>query len=82
MGKSPSELRTCVAGILPKLKLLKMPISSVLIPYSKEMGLPKEFIRIIIEGLGTKEGFTEVHISTNNAGDFKAGMKAFSEEIE
>ncbi len=46
------------------------------------MGPAKDFIRAIIEGLGHYNGFTEVNISTNNAADFKLGLKSFSEEIE
>lgn len=82
MGRGQTEIRQCIAGILPKLKLLKMTVSTILIPYSKDMGPAKEFIQIIIESLSKFDCFKEVNISTNNAADFKAGVRAFTEEVE
>ena len=35
-----------------------------------------------MESLSKFGNFSEVNISTNNAADFKAGIKAFTEEIE
>lgn len=35
MGKGVNEARPCIAGILPQLKQLSMPVFSILIPYSK-----------------------------------------------
>ena len=70
-----------VAEIFPSINLMNKAMSSILIPYSKDMGPAKSIINSVFNSVSkykvNPNKINEVHISTNDGQLYQSGLRAF-----